>query len=180
MSTHTTSAHPNVSSGWSSSRDSSHSPRRKNSVPRSTSNPISRMRISLLPPLPKKSWGQSYSNFQISKRSQCPHVHYHPWCDDCQTLMEWEQPLPIRMTCTTSTRTFGDLKMAMREKSLYLSLFKSPSISQRAIWKVCLTWREEQFAKAVTKRSAKMAAQEALHWSVHWQRAACGAVPPVI
>src|SRR6266702_944301 len=37
-------------------------------------------------------------------------MHYHPWCDDCQTLMEWEQPPPIRQMSAQSIPTFGDLK----------------------------------------------------------------------
>src|SRR6266702_2090308 len=150
MSTTTTLACLNESSGWSSRQGSSHTQRRENSAPRNTSDPTSQMRTSSSLPLPKKSWEQSYSSFQTSTRSQCPRVHYHPWCDECQTLMEWEQPPPIRTTCETSTKTFGDLKMAMREKSLYQSLFKNQSASQRAVKKVCSTWREEQFARAVT------------------------------
>jgi len=70
--------------------------------------------------------------------------------------------------------------MAVKEKSHYQFLFGNPSSSQEAAKKVCLMWREEQFAKAVAKRSAKMAALEALRWSVHQQHAACGATPPAV
>src|SRR6266702_3210776 len=116
MSTTTTLAHPNASLEWSSSWDSSHSQRHKNSAPRSTFDPTSQMKTSSSPHSPKKSWEQSYSSFQSSTRSQCPRIHYHQWCDDCQTLMEWEPPPPIRPTCKPSTPTFGDLKMAVKEK----------------------------------------------------------------
>src|SRR6266702_5600240 len=123
MSTTTTLGHLNVFLGLSSSQGSSHSTRCENSAPRNTYNLTSPMKTSLLLPSPKKSWEQSYSSFQTSARNQCLRVHYHPWCDDCQTLMEWEQPPPIRQTCTPSIPTFGDLKMAIRERSCYQSLF---------------------------------------------------------
>src|SRR6266702_346610 len=180
MSTTTTLARQNESSESSSTQSSSPSPRHKNTAPKSISNLISLTKtFSSLPSL-KKSWEQSYSSFQTSARNQCPHVHYHPWCDDCQTLMGWEQPPPIRWMSARSIPTFGDLKMATREKSRYQSLFGRPSTSQEAVKKVISTWREEQFARAVAKRSAKMAAREALRQSAHRQRAACGAAPPVI
>src|SRR6266702_2519065 len=180
MSTTTTSAHRNESSGPSSNRGSLPSLKHKNFVPKSTSSPTSPTRISLSLPSPKKSWEQSYSSFQTLARGQCPRVHYHPWCNDCQTLMRWEQPPPIRQTSARSMKTFGDLKTATREKSRYQSLFGKSSATQEAVRKVVSTWREEQFAKAVAKRSAKMAAREALRRSVHRQRAACGATPRVI
>src|SRR6266702_2667748 len=178
MSTTITLACRNGSSELNSNPGSSHSQRCKNSAPRSISNPTSLTRISLLLPSPNKSWEQSYSSFQTSARSQCPHVHYHPWCDDCQTLTTWEQPLPTKQTCKWSTPTFGDLKTAVQEKSHYQSLFENPSKAQKAIKKVCSTWREEQFARAITKRSAKMAAREALCWSVRQLHTARGATPP--
>ncbi len=166
----------NESSELSLSLDSSHPMRHKNSVPRNISDPMSLTKTFSSLPSPSKSWEQSYSSFQTSARSQCPHIHYHPWCDDCQTLMAWEQPPPIRQTCKQSTPTFGDLKMAIWEKSRYQSLFRTTR-TQDAIRKVCSTWRDEQFARAVTKRSARMAAWEALRRAAHWQCAAHGAAP---
>ncbi len=47
-------------------------------------------------------------------------------------------------------------KMAMREKSHYWSLFRRSNTSQEAIKKVISMWREEQFARAVAKRSAML------------------------
>src|SRR6266702_2945454 len=179
MSTTTTSGHLNESSGSSWNRDSSHFPRHENSAPRNTYDPMSPMRIFSLLPSPKKSWEQSYSSFQTSARSQCPHIHYHPWCDDCQTLTEWEQPPPIRQTCKMPIPTFGDLKMVIREKSRFRSPFTNQRESQIVLRKVCSTWRDEQFAKAVAKRSARMAAREALRRLVHRQRADRGAAPLV-
>src|SRR6266568_1399661 len=179
MSTNPTLARRSASLESSSRRGSSQCPRPENSVPRSISDPTSPTRISSPPPLQNKSWHQSYSSFQISTRSQCPRVHYHPWCKDCQTLATWEQPLPIKPTCKTSIPTFGDLKMVMKARSRYRSPSKSPSVSQTALRKVCSTWRDEQFAKAVAKRSARMAAREALHRSVHRQHADRGAAPLV-
>src|SRR6266702_4606740 len=180
MSTTTTSAHQSVSSGLNSKRDSSLSPRPENSAPRSISDPTSPTRIFSQPPSPNKSWHQSYSSFQVSTRSQCPRVHYHPWCEECQTLTIWEQPPLIKQTCKKSMPTFGDLRTAIRERSRYRSPFANQSASQTALRKVCSTWRDEQFAKAVAKRSAKMAAQEALCRSVHRQRADRGAAPLAI
>ncbi|SRR6266702_813555 len=179
MSTTTTLACWNKSSESSLSQGSSPSLRRENSAPKSISGLTSPTKTFLSLPSPKKSWEQSYSSFQTSARNQCPCMHYHPWCDDCQTLMGWEQPPPIRQRSAQSIPTFGDLKMAMQEKSRYQSPFGRTSTSQEAVKNVILTWREEQFTRAVAKRSAKMAAQEALHRSAHQQRTACGAAPPV-
>src|SRR6266702_3804588 len=178
MSTTTTLGRRSVSSEQSLRRDSSPSPRHENSVPRSISDPTLLMRTSSPPLSLNKSWHQSYLSFQTSTRSQCPHVHYHPWCEDCQTLAIREQPLPTKLTCKTLIPTFGDLKTVIQARSRYRSLSESPSASQTALKKVCSMWRDEQFAKAVAKRSAKMAAWEALRRTVHRQHTACGVAPP--
>src|SRR6266702_696370 len=180
MSTPITSGHRSASSEQSSRRDSSPSPRHESSVPRSTSNHTSPTRTSSPLPSPNKSWHQSYLSFQTLTRSQCPRVHYHPWCEDCQTLATWEQPLPTKPTYKKSIPTFGDLKTVIWARSHYQSPSGSPSTSQTALRKVCSTWRDEQFARAIAKRSTKMAAWEALRRTVHWQRTARGAAPPVI
>src|SRR6266702_3455254 len=177
MSTTITSARWSESSEQNLSPDSSHFPRHESSVPKSIFDPIPPMRTSLLPHSPNKSWHQSYSSIQTLTLAQCPHVHYHPWCDECQTQMEWEQLPPIRPTYKKLMPTFGDLKTAVQERSRCRSPLKNPSGLQAAIRKVCSLWREEQFAKAIARRSAKMAAREALHQSVHRQRAAHGAAP---
>src|SRR6266702_5088328 len=178
MSTDTTLAHLNASLEPSSKRGSSCSPRHESCVPKSISDHMSPTRTSSLHPSLNKSWHQSYSSFQTSTRSQCPHMHYHPWCDDCQTLTTWEQPLPTKPTCKTSIPTFGDLKMVIQARSHCQSPSKNPSASQTALQRVCSTWRDEQFAKAIAKRSAKMAAWEALRRQVHQQRVAHGAASP--
>src|SRR6266702_8602414 len=149
MSTTTTSAHPSVSSGPSSKRDLSTGPKQGSFAPKSTSDPPSPTRTSSPLPSPNKRWHQSYSSFQTSTRSQCPPVHYHPWCEDCQTLATWEQPLPTKPTYKTLIPTFGDLKTVIQARSRYRSPSKSPSVSQTALRRVCSTWRKEQFAKAV-------------------------------
>src|SRR6266702_6250588 len=163
MSTPTTSDRRSASLEPSSKRGLSQSQRHENSVPRSISDHTSPTKICSPLPSPNKSWHQSYLSFQTSSRSQCPCVHYHPWCDKCQTLTTWEQPLPIKQKCKMPIPTFGDLKMVIRERSCFWSPSKNQSTSQLALQKVCSTWREEQFARAVAKRSTKMAAQEALH-----------------
>ena len=178
MSTDTTLAHLNASLEPSSKRGSSCSPRHESCVPKSISDHMSPTRTSSLHPSLNKSWHQSYSSFQTSTRSQCPHMHYHPWCDDCQTLTTWEQPQPIKQTYKTSMPTFGDLKTVVWERSHYRSPSKNPSVSQIVLQRVCSTWRDEQFARAVAKRSAKMAAREALRRSVHWRHMDCGAALP--
>src|SRR6266702_7562877 len=180
MSTTTTSAHPSVSSGPSSKRDLSPGPKQGSFAPKSTADPTSPTRTFSPLPSPNKSWHQSYSSFQTSTRSQCPRVHSHPWCKECQTLTIWGQPLPTKLTPKTSMPTFGDLKTAVQARSHYQSPSGNLSTSQTALWKVCSTWRDEQFAKAISRRSAKMAAWEALRQSVHQQRAARGAAPPAI
>src|SRR6266571_480525 len=123
MSTSTTSAHKSASLGPSLKKGSSQGLKPESSVLKSISNPTSPTRTFSPLPSPNKSWHQSYSSFQTSTRSQCPHVHYHPWCEDCQTLTVWEQPPLTKQTCKTSIPTFGDLKTVIREKSRYQSPF---------------------------------------------------------
>src|SRR6266702_5246485 len=180
MSTTTTLDRRSESSQRNSSPDSSHSLKRESSAPRSISDPMSPTKTSSSLHSPRTSWHQSYSSFQTSTRAQCPRVHYHPWCDECQTQMEWEQPPPIKPTQKKSTPTFGDLKTAIQERSRCRSPLTSQSASQAAIRKVCSLWRDEQFTKATAKRNARMAAREALRWSVHQQRAARGAAQRAI
>src|SRR6266702_7913361 len=111
MSTGTTLAHPNASSEPSSKKGSSHSLKHKSCVPKSISDHTLPTRISSPLPSLSKSWHQSYSSFQTTTQSQCPRMHYHPWCEDCQTLITWEQPPHIKPMYKTSMPTFGDLKM---------------------------------------------------------------------
>src|SRR6266702_492582 len=122
MSTTTTSAHRNISSELSLKKDSSQPLRHENSVLRSISDHTSLTKTCSPLPSPNKSWHQSYLSFQTSSQSQCPRVHYHPWCNDCQTLTIWEQPLPTKPTCKTSIPTFGDLKTVIQARSCYRSL----------------------------------------------------------
>src|SRR6266702_3373216 len=178
MSTSTTLACQSVSLRPSSKKDSSPDVRPESSAPKSISDHISPTRTPLLLHSPNRSWHQSYTSFQTSTRSQCPRMHYRPWCEDCQTLTLWGPPPLTKQTCKRSIPTFGDLKTVVRKGSRYRSPFMDQSASQTVLQKVCSTWRDEQFAKAVAKRSAKMAAQEALRQSVHRQRAAHGAAPP--
>jgi len=94
--------------------------------------------------------------------------------------MEWEPLPPISPTCKQLISTFGDLKMAMWEKSCCQFHFVTLTATEGAIKKVCSMWRDKQFARAVAKRSMKMAAREALCQSVHRQCEDCGAAPPAI
>src|SRR6266702_1487947 len=175
MSTTTTLEPRSGSLGPSWKEDLSHLLRHGNYVPKSISDPTSLTKISSSPPLPSKSWEQSYSSFQTSSRLQCPRMHYHPWCEDCLTQMEWERPPPISQTSKTPILTFGELKTATREKSLYQSHFAIQTGMHKTVRKICSQWREELFAKAVAKRSAKMAARGALLRSVRQQREGLGA-----
>src|SRR6266702_7262537 len=149
MSTPTTSDRRSASLEPSSKRGLSQSQRHENSVPRSISDHTSPTKICSPLPSPNKSWHQSYLSFQTSTRSQCPCVHYHPWCDNCQTLTTWGQPLPTKLTYKKSMPTFGDLKTVIRERSRYQSPSRYLSASQTALQKVCSMWRDEQFARAV-------------------------------
>src|SRR6266702_8892892 len=102
MSTSITSAHQSISSGLSLKKGSSPGPKPESFALKSISDPTSLTRTFSPLPLPQKSWHQSYLSFQTSTQSQCPRMHYHPWCNDCQTLTIWEQPLPTKPTCKTS------------------------------------------------------------------------------
>src|SRR6266702_2051000 len=178
MSTYTTLDPLNNSSGLNSSPDSSPGKRHANSVPRNMSDPISLMRTPSPLLLPSKSWSESNFNSQTSIRSQCPHMHYCPWCDDCQTLMRWEPPQPIKLKSKKSILPFGDLKMVVQARSHYRSPFMTQIKAQNAIKRVCSMWRDKQFARAVVKRSGQLAAREALRWQAHQQHVARGAILP--
>src|SRR6266702_4441369 len=177
MSTPTTSDPPSTSLGQSSSQASSLNKRHKNFVPRSTSDPTSPTRTPLLLLLPSKSWIESNFNSQTLSRSQWPCMHYRPWCDDCQTLMGWEPPQPIRPQSTKSILLFGDLKTVVQVRSCFQSPFVTQISIQSAIRKICSEWRDEQFTRAVAKRNGQRAAQEARRWQVHWQRMDHGVRP---
>src|SRR6266571_6616052 len=170
MSTTITSGPRSGSSEPSWRKDSSHSPKRKSYAQKSISDLTSLMKTSSPHPSPKTSWEQSYSSFQTSSRLHCPCVHYHRWCEECLTQMEWEQPRPISQTSKMPIPTFGELRTAMREKSLYQSRFATQTGMHKTVHKICSQWRDELFARAVARRSAKMAAREALCQSVRWQR----------
>ncbi len=179
MSTHTTSAPPSESSQQRLRRDSSPNTRHKNSVPGSTSDPISPTRTPSPLLLPSKRWSKLNHNSQTLLRSQCPCVHYHPWCNDCRTLMGWEPPQPIKLKSTKSIPPFGDLKTVVQGRSLYQSPFATQIKAQSTIKKVCSTWRDEQFTRAIVKRSGQLAAWEVLRWQAHRQCVAHGAEPQV-
>ncbi len=163
----------------SSKKGSSQPQKRRSCALRNTSDPKSPTRTSSSLPSASKSWEQSYSSFQTSSRLHCPRMHYHQWCEDCLTQTEWAQPPPISQTSKPSILTFGELKTATREKSLYQSRFATQTAMHRMMHKICSRWRDEQFTKAVARQSAKMAAREALHRSVHRRREDCGAGPAV-
>src|SRR6266702_4946105 len=177
MSTHTTSALPNESLGLNLTLDLSPSKRHKSYAPRSTSDPISPKRTPSPLLLPSKGWSESNFNSQTLARSQCPHVHYRPWCDDCQTLMGWEPPQPIKPKSTRSIPPFGDLKTVVQARSHFRSPFTTQINAQRELKKVCSEWRNKQFARAVAKRSGQHAAWEALRWQAHQQCVDCGVRP---
>jgi len=69
--------------------------------------------------------------------------------------------------------------MVVQVKSHCQSPFATQIKAQSALKKVCLTWMDEQFTRAVVKRSGQLAAQEALCWQAHQQHVAHGAAPQV-
>jgi len=82
-----------------------------------------------------------------------PHMHYHPWCDDCQSLMDWELPQPTKPRPKKSILPFGDLKTVVKARLCYWSPFATQIKAQNALARITLEWRDEQFARAVIKRS---------------------------
>src|SRR6266702_3693802 len=136
--------------------NSSPTMRHKNSVPRSTFDPTSKRRMNLPLPSQRKSWLECERSSQTSRRQQCPRVHYHPYCDACQTLMGWEPHQLIKPTPKHLTMSFGKLKEYCESLPTWGDLkAQSPK-------KISIQWREEQFAQAVYKRNTTKAAQEAL------------------
>src|SRR6266702_1104351 len=77
----------------------------------------------------------------MSQQLQCPHMHYHPWCDDCQTLMGWEPPQPIRPKPKRSIPTFGVLKKVVEVSLHYQSPFGYQIWRAQECQKVCSEWR---------------------------------------
>src|SRR6266571_3594296 len=171
--TRTTSAHRSASSGPSLIPNSSTTSRHESSVPRSTYDHTPRTRMSLPLPSPRKSWLEYGRSSQISRRRQCNHVHYHPYCERCQTLMGWE---PHQLTKPTPKRlimSFGRLKEYCE------SLPAWGERQPQSPAKVSLQWREEQFARAVWKRNAAKAAREAQRRQVRRRREDRGVALPV-
>src|SRR6266702_4849447 len=139
LSTPTTSDHWSVSLEPSLIPSSSHPSRHENSVPRSIFNPTSPTKMSLLLPSLKKSWHKYERSSQTSRRWHCPRVHYHPYCDSCQTLMGWEPHRPTKPKLTRSMMSFGRLKEYCESLPAWGELkTQSPK-------KTSIQWREEQF-----------------------------------
>ncbi len=166
---------PSASLEWSLTRDSSPLQKLANSVPRHMFDLTSLTRMKLPLPSPCKRWSESDSSSLMSQRAQCPCVHYHPRCNDCQTLMEWGPPQPIRMTSSKSILTFGQLKKVVR---MHCQCHFEWWHKQRYLTKqACLVWREEQFRCTAVKWATQVTAQEAQHQQAHQQCADHGATP---
>src|SRR6266571_3602534 len=171
--TTTTSVHWSASSGLSLTPSSSLTMRHENSVPRSTYDPTSRTKTNSPLPSLRKSWLEYKRSSQTSRRRHCKHIHYHPYCERCQTLMDWE---PHRLTKPTPKHlimSFGKLKEYC--ESLPAWGEQQPQSPK----KISIQWREEQFARAVYKRNGAKAAREALRRQTHRRREAPGVALPV-
>src|SRR6266702_4129381 len=171
---------PTISGHWSVSSEPSLTPslspplRHENFVPRSIFDPTSPTRTSSPLPSPRKSWHEYERSSQTSRRQQCPRVHYHPYCDECQTLMGCEPRRPTRLTSKRSTMSFGRLKEYCESLPMWREL------KMQSLKKMSVQWREEQFARAVYKRNAAKAAREAQRRQAHRQRMDRGAALPVL
>jgi len=147
--------------------------RHENFVPRNTSDPTSSTRMSLPLPSPRRSWLEYEQSSQTSQQYQCPRIHYHPYCDACQTLIGWEPSRPINAKSKSSTMSFGKLK----EYCESLPAWRDSKLQMPK--KVSVQWREEQFAQAIYKRNAAKTAREALRRQACRQQEDRGAAPPV-
>src|SRR6266571_5739366 len=171
--TTTTSDPRSVSSEPSLTPSSSRTTRRKNSAPRNTYDPTSPTRTNSPLPSPRKSWLEYERSSQTSRRRQCSRVHYHPYCERCQTLVGWRPHQLTKPTPKCLIMSFGKLKEYC--ESLPAWGEQQPQSPK----KVSLQWREEQFARAVVKRNAEKAAREALRRQVRRQREGRGVALPV-
>src|SRR6266702_4288005 len=109
-STPTTSDRRSISSEPSSTPNSSHATRHENSVPRNTSDLTSPTKTNLLLPSQRKSWHKYERSSQTSRQQHCPRMHYHLYCDSCQTLMGWEPHRLTKPTPKCLITSFGKLK----------------------------------------------------------------------
>src|SRR6266571_5444718 len=149
------------SSGPSSTPSSSLTMRHENSVPRSTYDPTSKTRTNSPLPSPKKSWLKYERSSQTSRRRHCSRVHYHPYCERCQTLVGWRPHQLMKPTPKRLIMSFGRLKEYC--ESLPAWGERRPQSPK----KMSVQWREEQFAQAVRKRNAAKVAREALRCQAH-------------
>src|SRR6266571_4786415 len=171
--TTTTSVPQSVSSEPSLTPSSSPMTRRENSAPRNTYDPTPPTKTNSPLPSPRKSWLEYERSSQTSRRSQCSRVHYHHYCERCQTLVGWEPHQLTKLTPKRLIMSFGKLKEYC--ESLPMRGERQPQSPK----KVSLQWREEQFARAIHKRNAGKVAREALRRQVHRQREDRGAALPV-
>src|SRR6266702_978110 len=170
--TTTTSDRQSGSSGPSLTNNSSPASRHENSVPRNTYDPTSPTRTNSPLPSRRKSWLEYKRSSQTSRRQRCACVHYHPYCERCQTLVGWE---PHQLTKPTPKRlimSFGKLKEYCESLPAWKEL--QPQTPK----KISIQWREEQFAQAVYKRNTVKVAWEALRRQARWRREDRGAAPP--
>jgi len=131
------------------------------------------MKMNSLLPSQRKSWHEYERSSQTSRRQCCPHVHYHPYCDACQTLMGWEPHRLTKPTPKHSIMSFGKLKEYCESLPTWGELkTQSPK-------KVSIQWREEQFARAVHKRNSAKVAWEVLRQQAHQRQRDPGVALPV-
>src|SRR6266702_2019330 len=171
--TPTASVRQSASSWLSSTLNSSPMTRHANFVPRSTYDPTPPTKTSSPLPSPRRRWLEYEESSQTSRRRRCNRVHYHPYCERCQTLMGWE---PHQLTKPTPKRlimSFGKLREYC--ESLPAWGERQPQLPK----KVSLQWREEQFAQAGYKRNAAKAAQEARRRQARREREARGVAQTV-
>ncbi len=153
--------------------NSSPTPRRENSAPRNIYDLASQTKMNSPLPLRKKSWLEYEGSSQTSRRRQCNLVHYHLYCERCQTLVGWEPHQLTKPTSGTLMMSFGKLKEYCESLPVW------GKTQPQEPKKVSLQWREEQFARAVYKRNAVKVAQEAQRRQVCRQRGDPGVTPPV-
>src|SRR6266702_5752265 len=154
--TTTTSDRRSESSGQSSTPNSLPTTRHKNFVPRSTYGPTSKTKTNSPLPSPRKSWLEYERSSQTSRWCQCSRIHYHTYCERCQTLVGWE---PHQLTKPTPKRLIMSFE---RLKEYCESLPAWEERQPQSPKKVSVQWREEQFAAAVHKRNTEKVAREAL------------------
>src|SRR6266702_2840921 len=120
-------------------------------------------------PLPKTKGSPWWDDSQTQRRRQCPLVHYHPLCTTCKTLIP-EYCILGDPSVEQKSIDFSTLSQAVKIPANPCPCLRGyrlqMELKTRRMW---MSWRDEQFARAVAERQERREARAQQLWKT-WGR----------